>query len=104
MYNRLEKIDENSKIHSKLLKVIGEQRSFDEITILENSNGLSDSAISNFRIWLIENKIRHNVVYCVRQLPLEYLRDVVRGADTIAFETTGTYEIVRTLTDYISFL
>ena len=103
MYNVLEKIDIKSKIHSQLLKIIGEQGRYDEILILENSSVLEDS-VANFRRWLIENKIKHNNIYNVRQLPLEYIKNVVRENRFIVFQTTGTYEIVNILRDYLVFL
>ncbi len=88
------------KIHTQLFKVIGEQGRFDEIIIIENSNGL-EGAIGNFRNWCVENKIKHNVLYSASDLPLDYVKEIIRNADTIAFETTNTYQITQDLKDYI---
>ncbi len=110
MYNNIIKIDRKSKVHKDLLKIIGRDNSVfkpynhsDKITFLENSNGLySDGAAQNFRKWLIENKIMHNVIMSVSDMPIELLKEIIEHTtDIIVFETTGTYEITKTLRDYL---
>lgn len=64
----------------------------DCVTFLENSDSLhSDGAANNLRDFLIENKIRHNVVGYLEELTQKHLINVVKkGLNCVlAFETTG---------------
>ena len=102
-YHRLEDVKTNSLIHKELLKIVGNHTDWraDEILFLENQSSLGDTAANNFRIWCVENKIKHNILYNIKKLPFEYLAESIKDASFIAFETTGTNEIVGKLRDYL---
>lgn len=101
MYNTLEHIKTESKIHKALLNIVGDQGRMDDILFLENQNTLGDTAAENFRIWCVENKIRHNALYNISDINFDYLKSAIEWADIIVFETTGTYEIVGKLREFI---
>lgn len=77
-----------------LLKIIPLKMPYDGecVTFLEGSNGLHDEgSANNLRNFLIDNKIRHNVVTDLADLPDKYLINVIKSTvnSVIAFETTG---------------
>lgn len=77
-----------------LLKIIPTKMPYDGecVTFLEGSNGLHDEgSANNLRNFLIDNKIRHNVVTDLADLPDKYLINVIKSTvnSVIAFETTG---------------
>ena len=86
----------NNSIHKSMLKAFSGK----DILFLENDNGLFDSA-GSFEIWLIENKIKYNVLYNVSELPLEYIKGQIECADVIAFETTWTYKISKDIKEFL---
>lgn len=80
----------------ELLSIIPKDMPYrgDSVIFFERSNSLySEGAASNFREFLIENKIRHNVILNIDQLTDDQLREVVCGCldSVLCFETTGTY-------------
>lgn len=99
----MEEIKTDSRINNELLKIFKNREGWlgDEVLFLENQNDLGDTAANNFRIWCVENKVRHNILYNIKKLPFDYLAEAIKGTDFIAFETTGTNEIVGKLRDYI---
>jgi len=78
----------------ELLKIIPLKMPYssDCVTFLENSDSLhSEGSANNLRNFLIENKIRHNVVGYLEELTPKHLVEVVKkGLNCVlAFETTG---------------
>lgn len=78
----------------ELLEIIPSHEGYgnDKVIILEGSSSLnSDSAIMYFRDYLVENKIKHNVVYNLDLMDNTLLIDTIKKGlgCIIAFETTG---------------
>jgi len=87
------------KVSKDLKKILGKR----EVLILENDSSLIDS-ILHFRDWMVENKIKHNTIYRIDELPLDYIKRNIEWYDTIAFMSTFTYPIVQTLVEYVCYL
>lgn len=81
-------------VESRLLSLCQNKK----ILFLEGDCSLNNS-IGNFENWCIDNKIKYNVLYNIRQLPLSYIMDQIAGYDIIAFETTWTYKIAHDIQD-----
>ena len=86
-----------NKVHKDMLKIFNNK----DILFLENGQS-HQNCDGNLEIWLIENKIRYNSLYNISKLPLEYVKNQIEYYDIIAFQTTWTYEISKTLEEYIS--
>lgn len=71
-----------------------------EILFLENGNCL-DSCAENLKRILINEKISHNCLYDISDLPWDYIKNQIDWHNVIAFQTTGTYEITHTIRDYL---
>ncbi len=87
--------------HEKLIKRFKGKR----ILFLENDYNLHNS-VGNFYNWCIENKIKTNALFRIKELPMDYILDQVLWFDVIAFETQWvgekSYEIkeaISKLTD-----
>ena len=106
MYEVIEKIDKKAPIYKDILKMLkgtrtpGHVRYHDEILFLENSSSL-DSCAENLRRILIDLKIPHNCLYNISDLPWEYIKEQIYTHNVLAFQTTGTYEITRTITKHL---
>jgi hypothetical protein len=87
----------NNVVNKSMLKVLRNKN----ILFLENDNSLHD-AVGNFETWLVENKVRNNVLYDVQHLSLDYIKGQIDYADVIAFQTTWTYEVSQTLREYLT--
>ena len=75
---------------------------YDRVIFLENSNGLSyEGAADTFREFLVDNKIRHNVLYNIDSLSKENLIDVCKSCldMLVVFETTGTSDNFKQLVE-----
>jgi len=91
---------------SELLKIIPQNLSFkgESVTFLENSYSLhSESSASNFREFLIKEKIRHNVACNLDEAPHSYLINLIKQNSNgiFAFETTGLSESFNKLKQII---
>lgn len=84
-------------ITEKLLKIIGNR----EVLILENDFTLS-SSIGQFRNWMVENKVKHNVLYNLNKLPVSYIVEQLTWFDVFSFQTTGKEDRATELRDVIS--
>ena len=84
----------NDELKEKLLSLVPKTAyHYDRVVFLENSNGLHyEGAADGFREFLIDNKVRHHVVYNLSSLDKEALVEVAKDClDTlVVFETTGT--------------
>jgi len=80
-------------IKKQILELIPKSSySCDRVVILENSNSLyPEGAANTFREFLIENKIRHNVIYNLDKLDKIGLQSVAENclSKLVVFETTG---------------
>ena len=76
------------KIQEDLLNVFDGKTTL----FLENDKGLYNCD-GHLESWLIENKQKYNVLYCIDQLPMEYIIEQIEWYDVIAFQTTWTYEV-----------
>lgn len=92
---KVKEIKDND-VNKKLLKLLKGRR----VLFLENDFG-HYHADGNFEIWLMENKIQYNSLLNIENLPMEYIIEVVKHFDTIAFQTTWTYDVTRTLKEYL---
>jgi len=78
----------------KLLEMIPKSLGYDtnSVTIFENNMELnSESAINNFRNFLVDNKIKHNTIGGLAELSNSYLIQTVKNTldGYIVFESTG---------------
>lgn len=86
-------------INDKLLKEFGDKK----LLFLENDYRLYHS-VGNFYKWVIENKIKHNALFCVEKLPLDYVMDQIDWWDVIVFETQWVGETAYILKEKIALL
>lgn len=61
------------------------------ILFIENDYTLNNG-LDFIEEFLIENKVKYNVLYNCRQLPFEYIIDMVKWYDVVIFQTQWVYE------------
>lgn len=102
MFHELTEINIDAPIHKALIKITKSLDGDSDILFLENSSSLYDAvSVANFRTWCVENKIRHNCLFSISELPFDYVCKCIRNAKIIVFQTTGTYPIVRQIQEFI---
>ena len=92
----LETIKEN-EINRRLLKEFSRKR----VLFLEDDYTLH-SSVGNFWRWCVHNKVEHNTLFRIGELPSEYVMEQVLWFDVICFQTTWTYDVSRKLKGLIS--